>query len=196
MFAAELRELQEATSEPVRRGIQGRIRLRARAGAEALPIYLAGLRPDRQQDGATLCALIESLAPEPTEWESLLEQQLERVLALCDSEPPAALLSVLQAFMFLESHSRPQFRELLRVKYIRGLACPAPQVRKACIDLLGGYRVGAHPDLLMALRSLLDDPEWRVRSAAEWLLQDEGMLPDRYRPRIGDRLRRTFLGWQ
>ena len=196
MFATELQELQDATDDAMRRGIQARIRKRAREDAEALPIYLAGLRPDREEDSVILSAVIEALSSDSSGWETMLEQQMERVLALCDPEPSPASLSALRAFMFLERHSRPQFREVMRINYLRGLRSSSPETRRACIELLGGYRVAAHPDLLMALRSLLDDPEWRVRSAAEWLLRDEGMLPDRYRPRIGDRLRRTLLGWQ
>jgi hypothetical protein len=110
---------------------------------------------------------------------------------VCQCADNLTAVQVLASFAYLEQgggkalfHLLPQYRELCRSE--------SPPLRRAAIDLLGGFQLAHAPGARDALVKLLQDTDWRVRRDAEVLLREDGLLPSSYRTTLLDRVRRTF----
>lgn len=131
------------------------VRSRRRAG---VPLPTRHLRANEAWQAS---AEIEALALEPAAWMSLLRTYFSAAAEAAVTCPrSAAALSVVAAFAFLEqAESRGKF-EMLPL-YLDLAHSPRAELRRAAVDLLGGFEVATAPGVRDELIRLLRDEEWR-----------------------------------
>lgn len=201
MFERERTELEalESGSKPEidakRADICSRIRNTARSWPGQFLSHVDNLNFCMPEDASHAMDLVEALSSEPGEWRRELIHIFETAVAASvgcpESQSPA---NVLSSFAFLEGAAEPGHAEMLP-RYVELTKAASPRLRRAAIDLFGGFQISSTAGLRALLVASLRDPDWQVRRDAEVLLADEQLLPDKYRTPVADRIRRFLHKW-
>jgi len=203
LFEDELRELDlntgssdVAAKEQAEAAILARMRDQAANASERLEAWARALDPARKEDAIRLMEVYEALAPDCRTHERFFLAELNRVLSECEAHPSSKVaFDVVGAFMFLEPHAPESLRSALRQRLSTGLVSSTVSVRRACVDLIGGYDLSGDPEIRSAVEACLRDKDWRVRAMAESTLSENNLLPPDYRPPLVDRLLRKIRPW-
>ena len=145
---------------------------------------LYGLNLDDGSSSRSYSLAIEALALSSTDLESLLEDEFRRVTQVVESAPTQNKFRALRAFEFMEQSEH--YRAAALQLHLSNLDSQVRQVRRAAIKGLHGWNASEEPVVKTHLLRHLDDPCWKVRYEAEWLLKDEDLLPEGYRTPLKD----------
>ena len=166
--------------EARRRAINRRLAAVAESHPDAAKAALSDFSLDDTDDSWRYASLIEALALETTTLWPLLSAELARVRKVFKTNrPPPKAGPVLSSFEFLEQN--PTYRDAALSLQCHGLVADAWWIRVAAIKALYGWTVGEHREVCDVLVARLNDRSSQVRREAEWLLADEGLLPEDYR---------------
>ena len=169
------------------------IRDRARQDPDGMRAYLDAVDVMDREQAAGYAEVVEALCGDSKTWHDLLVRHAEQTMQTHIERGYSTLHSPMNGFDFGEDNER--FRAAILPVFLRGLAEGNEALRVDSIHCIAGYSVSKSAEIRAALEhALTDDPSWKVRKEAEWLLNDEQLLPHGYKTPLWDRFRRWFSG--
>jgi hypothetical protein len=185
----------ECTDEERNRLLKA-IRDEATKDPESLIAFARRLDLTNMDEALTYSDFIEAVADGRQYGESLILEELKRILEWCDRVPSKSLLFVLGSFAFLEGCKSESLRRSLIQRYVTGLNSKHVPLRRTIIDLISGFQLADYPDSVPAVKQMLRDSDWKVRARAEELLRVENLLESGYQPSFIDRVMRRLFEWR
>lgn len=193
MFEKELARLNEFPEDAEETRLIEEICRKARADRDGTIRFLRSLDVQQRQPATHAIGLIESLSDCAEEWSDVFVAEFKRIAGVAaESSDSSEPIHVLESFAILEHEGAKPVHSRMLPAYLELARSPQPRLRQAAVELLAGFETNLLPRVRETLLAMLNDPDWRVRREAEWLLKDDGLLPRGYRTRILDRVRRVF----
>jgi hypothetical protein len=148
---------------------------------------------ERVVDHDNLGIIYTALATDLLRWSGFLVEEVKRLLALAaQSKKPNEVLECLEEFSFMQVEKfthRDALVDILR----KELDNTHPSFRFWAVNLLGDFIRPDDEFTITKLRSLLKDPDWRIRYWTNLAVSDLGKLQEHENFTFWEKVRGKFL---
>ncbi len=158
--------------------------------------FLRELREiDPLEELSPISLIYEAVAMDPDNWADFYPEEIKRVLDFSlTKDKPADALNYLHELVYnLDTADAPHIRAIMKI-LAQYLETPDAGVRKEVVFLINGIldadNSNHYQNVVSKLIGLLNDPDWRVRSKAFFVLKAAEALPEGYKRSFLDRLRK------